>query len=401
MQAPFYLTFGSLTIEAGSAAGPYHVLGMRLPAPDPDGAGGWRPAVREFRIRVTGANPVAVDANVAALRQSLTRGALVSLQVAATTVVLTTRIREAAVSESEFDPLERSVSGEPKMYVTVTLTTDPHWLAPWSAWTNVTVPAPAPYHFDITDPGGEDDALVSLRMATIPAGSSAYIGAMPNPAASYRYTDTFSTTLTLTSSYQRITPAAALSSRYNAGRHAVIVYADPATTMPAGTSIRSYLRTSSYNMTSVRGLTGASVATSTHPNQELIAPVTLPAHGIPSTNIVADLNTTHYLELMRASGGSIKIAKLQRVPLHYAALAVESPSVVAEGFLYDGDDDCVYYADADGVGPFADVFTVIKPLRAVPSGVTRYVYGFVTASVDPTLGTLQYRTRARYLSATG
>ncbi len=198
MQAPFYLSFGDLVIENGTGAGPYHVISMRLPAPEPDGFGGWRPAQREFRIRVVGETPADVDADVAALRRALSRDELVSLQVASTTTQLTTRIREASVTEVEFDPLERSVPGA-KMYVTATITTDPYWIGPSSPEVDLTsTVTTVPGHFDVTGVTGEVGALLTMRVVPASAGRGLFIGVKPDPAATYDYLDDYGTSADIT-----------------------------------------------------------------------------------------------------------------------------------------------------------------------------------------------------------
>lgn len=241
MQAPFYLSFGDLVIENGTGAGPYHVISMRLPAPEPDGFGGWRPAQREFRIRVVGETPADVDADVAALRRALSRDELVSLQAASTTTQLTTRIREASVTEAEFDPLERSVPGA-KMYVTVTITTDPYWIGPSSPEVSLTgTVTTIPGHFDVTGVTGEVGALLTMRVVPASAGRGLFIGVEPDPAATYDYLDDYGTSAAtadpnalggykkgavVDSALSADIPAPFVDTNGNRGRHLLIARAD-------------------------------------------------------------------------------------------------------------------------------------------------------------------------------
>jgi hypothetical protein len=241
MQAPFYLSFGDLVIENGTGAGPYHVISMRLPAPEPDGFGGWRPAQREFRIRVVGETPADVDADVAALRRALSRDELVSLQAASTTTQLTTRIREASVTEVEFDPLERSVPGA-KMYVTATITTDPYWIGPSSPEVSLTsTVTTVPGHFDVTGVTGEVGALLTMRVVPASAGRGLFIGVKPDPAATYDYLDDYGTSADtadanalggykkgaiVDSTLSADIPAQTVDTNGNRGRHLLIARAD-------------------------------------------------------------------------------------------------------------------------------------------------------------------------------
>ena len=184
MQAPFYLAFGSVVAEDGTGTLAYHVTSMQLPEPAEDGLGGFHPAVRVFGVRVSGADTATVTAAVAALRRECVRDNLITLQSASDRAILTTRIRKAAVVESEFDPLDRPSSGAAKMYLTLTLTTDPHWLAPWSAETTASLTA-VPGTFAIADPGGEDDALVSMRAIASATARGLFLGAMPDAATGF------------------------------------------------------------------------------------------------------------------------------------------------------------------------------------------------------------------------
>jgi len=405
MQAPFYLTFGSLAIEAGSGAGPYHVISMRLPAPDPDGFGDWRPAQREFRIRVDGANPVTVASNVAALRQSLVRGAPVTLQVAPTTVALTTRIRESSAVESEFDPLERSVSTGPKMYVTVTLTTDPHWLAPLPAWTVISSPIAAPYHFDVPAAGGEDDALLSVRFIPSIATSGIYLGGWPNPAAGYDYHDSvYSGSLSVGATWTRATTgASAINALANRGQHLPLLYSS-GSGIPASTAIRSALQTTGYAFPTAYTDTGPARLSDTLGRAVELARVTIPGTAIPEGINGSSFTVTHFIEFNDSTLPTISPTAVARIPLDYAALAYRATTQANIGIVYDGDTDTVHIGDADGIGyaVMADA-DIIRPLRASAAATTRIVYG-VTASdwaTSPTIGWLAYRVRRRFLSATG
>ncbi len=254
MQAPFYLSFGDLVIENGTGAGPYHVISMRLPAPEPDGFGGWRPAQREFRIRVVGETPADVDADVAALRRALSRDELVSLQAASTTTQLTTRIREASVSEAEFDPLERSVPGA-KMYVTATITTDPYWIGPSSPEVDLTsTVTTVPGHFDVTGVTGEVGALLTMRVFPTRPGRGLFIGVKPDPAATYDYLDDYGTSADtadpnalggykkgaiVDSTLSPDIPAPSVDTNGNRGRHLLIARADSTAAAASSNSMKA------------------------------------------------------------------------------------------------------------------------------------------------------------------
>lgn len=187
LTAPYQLAVGALVLENAAHTTPYEVKSMRFPAPGPDGRGGWRPAVREIGIRVTGTDASSLDANVAAVHRACVRDALLSFAPSAAGTPRTTRIRDAVVAERDVDMLGiKSL----ERYLTLTLTTDPHWLAPWSSETTASLTA-VPGTFVISDPGGEDDALVSMRVIASASARGLFLGAMPDAATGFNPIDDY------------------------------------------------------------------------------------------------------------------------------------------------------------------------------------------------------------------
>ena len=189
LTSPYYLAVGSLVIEDGTDAGPYHPIGIWFPAPAPDGVGGHVPAVRRFRVKVTGTSTATLTANTAALQRACVRGETLYFRASGSGDILSCRIRDASVIEDEVDLLG-ALSFE--RYVTVTLTTDPYWLAPWGdevdASGDITY---VPGHIDIPDPGGEVDALLSMRVVPAVEGTGLFVGVMPDPSDDYEYLDDY------------------------------------------------------------------------------------------------------------------------------------------------------------------------------------------------------------------
>lgn len=181
LDSPYYFAIGSLVVEDGTDSGPYHPVGIWLPAPAPDGAGGHLPAVRRFRVKVTGTSTATLTANTAALQQACVRDETLYFRASGSGDIHSCRIREASVVEDEVDLLG-ALSFE--RYVTLTLTTDPYWLAPWSSETTVTLTA-VPGTFTIADPGGEVDALVSMRAVASATARGLFLGAMPDAASGF------------------------------------------------------------------------------------------------------------------------------------------------------------------------------------------------------------------------
>lgn len=403
---PYYLAIGSVVVEAGSDAGPYHVYGMQLPAPSEDGRGGFNPAVRTIRVRVTGANPGAVSDSAAALRQQCVRDKLVTLQSATGRAIMTSRIREAAVVESDFDPLDRSTATGPKMYLTLTLTTDAHWLAPWGNWVTIAIPAPAPGHFDIPAAGGETDALVSLRLIPGIDTNGIYVGGQPNPAAGYDYLDdSYTGSMEVGPTWTRyVTGAVNINALANKGRHLPLVYCESPSVVVSTMSVRSGVATLGYNIDGLAGLSeGLPRVSDTQGMAVELREVTVPSSALPSINGDSFV-FAHYIDFMDDNLPWVALRNVQRIPLDYAAVAYRAVSAAGVGIVYDGDTDCVHTADTDGIGgSVLSATDIIRPLRAAPDAVTRIVYGITapTYSVAASLYTLAYRTRRRYLSATG
>jgi hypothetical protein len=189
LTAEYHLQVGSLVVEDGTGDGDYRVTYMSFPEPAPDGFGGHHPAVRRFDVTVTGDDTSDLSANVAALRRQCVRDKTLYFRPSTSGDMLSCRIREASVTEREVDMLDR-VSFEAEL--TVTLTTDPYWLAPWGnevdASGNITY---VPGHIDIPDPGGEVDALLSMRVVPAVSGTGLFVGVEPDPSDDYEYLDDY------------------------------------------------------------------------------------------------------------------------------------------------------------------------------------------------------------------
>lgn len=400
MSLTYYLAVGS-TVLLGDSNIVYHLEEVAFPAPQPDGSGGYEPATRSIRVRVQGTTSAAVSASVTALRHQCSRGNLLTFQLDSASTVRTTRIREAYVVEEYHDPITWGLTDRPYTTLHITLTTDPYWLAPWGDWTVVSVPAAAPNHFDITNPGGDTDALVSVRLIPSVATTGIYLGGCPAPAAGYDYLDGHDATLTLDATWKRfVSPFMSVSSRANAGRHLPLIHAS-GSGIPSTTRVRSVAKTAGYNMTAdkeVAGLAAPSVAG----NSIELLPVVLPPAAVPSAGIVADITAAQYIEMTDDNAPTITLKSTCRIPLDYAAVLSRAALPANQGLVYDGDTDLPFIADADGVGyALAGVGDVIRPLRAIPNGTTRFVYGLTGTFATGTVGTLAYRTRPRYLTAMG
>lgn len=187
--AEYHLQVGSLVVEDGTGDGDYRVTYMSFPEPAPDGFGGHHPAVRRFDVTVTGDDTSDLSANVAALRRECVRDKTLYFRPSASGDLLSCRIREASVTEREVDMLDR-IAFEAEL--TVTLTTDPYWLAPWGdevdASGDITY---VPGHIDIPDPGGEVDALLSMRVVPAVEGTGLLVGVEPDPSGDYEYLDDY------------------------------------------------------------------------------------------------------------------------------------------------------------------------------------------------------------------
>lgn len=401
LQGPYYLAIGSVVVEAGSGAGPYHVFEMQLPAPRDDGRGDFEPAVRIIRVRVTGANPGAVSDSVAALRRQCVRDNLITLQSATGRAMMTTRIRKAHVAEAEFDPLDRSVPDGPKMYLTLTLTTDPHWLGAWGAWTPTLVTDPVG-HFDIPAAGGEDDALVDMRIYYAYATNGIFIGGRPDPAAGFQYGDIYLTSMETSNTWKRFPGAPAINALANRGRYIPILVASIAGDVASSTGIRSAISTLGYAITAATpDVTGSNRTRDTQGALVELPRVTLPSAAIPESINGDSFATKHHIEVVDDNMYYLHLKALYRIPVDYAAVAYRGPLAAGKGIVYHGDTDTVHIADADGIGGsiMADA-DIIRPLRAAPGAVTRMVFGH-TAQSSASNTHVSYRVRPRYLSATG
>lgn len=401
MGNPVALSIGSLVISdfAGTATG-YRIVSASLPEPDPDGAGGHKPAEREFGIDVTGATKAAVRASITALRQACVRDETVYWQTDSAALLLSCRIREASVVEQGHDPLLWNM-GEPLVRLTLTLTTDPYWLAPWGSWVGTDV-----FGFgsiSIAPPGGEVPALLSLRLVAAAAKTGIYVGLMPNPATGYDHTDDQVTSTTLSAVEKTVTAASTVDARANAGRH--LVLASGTFTKAGDASIRSRITTSGYNISSSVSVDQATptefTATTTKTTLDS-GIVTLPSSAIPAGNEGDNYSVAHSL-LMKNAGGGTWTGAVTRVPLDFGAVIARRAFSAGTGIYYDGDTDTVFLAGyGGGFGqPILSDATVYAPLRLDPGAATAMVFRATGAGAESLADALRYRIRRRFLTATG
>lgn len=399
LDSPYYLAVGSLVIEDGSDAGPYHPTGIWFPAPDPDGMGGYLPAVRRFDVRVTGTSAASLATNTAALHQACVRDETLYFRASGSGNTRSCRIREASVVEDEVDLL---AALQFERTVTVTLTTDPHWLAPWGNWTTITVPAPAPGHFDIPEAGGDDDALMDLRIIPGIAANGIIVGGWPNPAAGYAYKDTYSSSFTFGyPNWTRLPGAPAINSIANRGRHITVLYSSGIAT---GMRVRSAISTAGYAITAViPDVIGRERTRDTQLMAIELPIVTIPGSAIPESINGTSFTTKHHIEGIDQYAESISFGTVQRIPVDYAAFAYRGDLPVDVGVVYSGETDTLHIADVDGIGgSIMAGADIMRPLRAAPGAVTRMVYGFTAEAYTTAYTTkLMYRVRPRYLTAAG
>lgn len=243
--AGYHLQVGNLLIEDGSGTTSYRVTYMSFPEPAPDGVGGHFPAQRRFDVTVTGDSVSDLSAKVAALRRECVRDKTLQFRPSASGDLLSCRIREASVVESEVDMLDRVSL---KADLSVTLTTDQYWLAPWGAEVDATAAITSvPGHIDIADPGGEVDALLSMRVVPVCQGTGLFVGVEPDPGEEYRYLDDYGVvgdindanalgtlkkrSVVLTSTMSVAGGGAALDTTDNTGTHIAVARCS----IPAGT----------------------------------------------------------------------------------------------------------------------------------------------------------------------
>lgn len=398
LDSPYYFAIGSLVIEDGTDSGPYHPVGIWLPAPAPDGVGGHLPAVRRFRVKVTGTSTATLTANTAALQQACVRDETLYFRASGSGDILSCRIREASVVEDEVDLLG-ALSFE--RYVTLTITTDPYWLAPWGSWVGTDV-------FDfgsisIAPPGGEVPALLSLRLVAAAAKTGIYVGLMPNPATGYDHTDGAVTSTTLSAVEKTLTAASTVDARANAGRH--LVLASGTFTNAGDASIRSRITTSGYNISSSVSVDQATptefTATTTKTTLDT-GIVTLPSSAIPAGNEGDNYSVAHSL-LMKNAGGGTWTGAVTRVPLDFGAVIARRAFSAGTGIYYDGDTDTVFLAGyGGGFGqPILSDATVYAPLRLDPGAATAMVFRATGTGAESLADAFRYRIRRRFLTATG
>lgn len=119
--------------------------------------------------------------------------------------------------------------------------------------------------------------------------------------------------------------------------------------------------------------------------------------------LLAFSSSTPVLAATTSSTDAVSSCGTFRVPVDYAAIVYRETSPVQLGLYYDADTDTPYDADSDGIGPaMYDKCEIRAPLRAKP-GVTNRVVVLAANSSGATEGasTLTYKTRPRFLTATG
>ena len=400
LDSPYYLAVGSLVIEDGSDAGPYHPTGIWFPAPEPDGMGGYLPAVRRFDVRVTGTSAASLATNTAALHQACVRDETLYFRASGSGNTRSCRIREASVVEDEVDLL---AALQFERTVTVTLTTDPYWLDQWGSWVTVSglVPGTA---FSIPAAGGDVPALLDMRVVcNATAGATGiFIGTKPAPGTGYAPTNTLSETWSLLEEPRPVTVTQTADARDNSGNYLSLIRLSFSTTGDA--SIWNRVRTYGYNVSSTvdadQKYPSAFAATIAQQTVET-GEITLPSCALPAGATGDGYSILHAIFIAKASGGTATFYRVTRVPLDHGAVLARYPFVQGYGILYDADTGMVFLADADGAGATVDGAVVKQPLRAAPDAPTSVVVALTGSPAQDTFGLVQYRLRRRSLTATG
>jgi hypothetical protein len=193
-----------------------------------------------------------------------------------------------------------------------------------------------------------------------------------------------------------------VNARANSGDHLALVRLAFSVAGTAG--IRNRVATTGYNISSGVNV-DQSVATSlTAPTSATSVDtgiITLPSCALPTGTDGDGYTVAHNLLLTNTGGGTCTTSSVTRIPLDYAAVLARYSFSAATGLLYDGDTDSVFLADVNGAGaPLLSVASIVHPLRAAPGATTRVVVGTVGANAGA-FDVLSYRTRPRFLTATG
>jgi hypothetical protein len=298
---------------------------MSFPEPAPDGFGGHHPAVRRFDVTVIGDDTSDLSANVAALRRQCVRDKMLYFRPSTSGDLLSCRIREASVTEREVDMLDR-IAFEAEL--TVTLTTDPYWLAPWGdevdASGDITY---VPGHIDIADPGGEVDALLSMRVVPAVEGTGLFVGVKPDPSGDYEYLDDYGASgagsadanayggykiasTGLDASLSEDVTAPTFDTGANRGRSLFIVRADTDATTPSDTTLSHRVTTTGSGIaasTSVDAKTPVAMSTGDLSGYE-IETVTVPAGAVPDISTGAGWSTEGALYTQSDDSGSLSVS---------------------------------------------------------------------------------------------
>lgn len=215
----FYLQVGDVLLADGSSdASGYSLTGHpSFPEPAPDGFGGHEPAVRSFSVRCTGSTASAAAYRATVLRRECVRDKRLYFRHGASGDVLECRIREGRCTEAEYTPAAREGFG---VQLDVSLETDPYWLGAWSDETSASASVTTYIDsFDIADPGGEVDALLSVRCVPTTSGTILAIGVKPGPGAEYDFHDANGSAVTASAAYSPIGSADQIDTNDNWGRH--------------------------------------------------------------------------------------------------------------------------------------------------------------------------------------
>lgn len=296
MDAPFYLAVGTCIVEDGTGTTPYSVKRLEFPAPEPDGRGGWSPAVRTITLGIGGATTAAVAANAALLRRQVVRDSVLYFRPPGATETGESRIREGRLAEDEVDPLRRVQSIDSRALFTLEITTDPHWKLPWSTETAVSTVTTVPGHFDVTNVGGDDDALLWVRAVPTREGRGMAIGIKPEPGDGYSYLDDYSgttdsnalttakATLSATGTYTAIGTAPSFDTNDNRGRHLMLARVDSTGTAASASTYKSRVTTTGNAISTTVTADGdhAHAATSNDLYGYELGDIQIPAGQIPS-----------------------------------------------------------------------------------------------------------------------
>lgn len=397
-----YLAAGGTVVLTGDPAAPgvFRHRRLRFPAPQPDGRGGWKNATRIVELSAVGTG-AEIDAAIASLHRTWVRDAWLVFRATPTSVLKQARIIDVLIKVEEYDPLLIATAGT--VEVSITLTTDPHWLGVWGSWTPTLVAPEAAGHFDIPAAGGDDDALVDLRIYRNYATNGVFVGGQPAPTAGFQYADSYSgSSMETDNTWKRYPGAPAINALANRGRYIPLILSSYLGSVASSTGIRSAVSTLGYNITAtIPDVTGTNRTRDTQGQLVELPRITLPSAGIPESINGDSFTTKHHIEVINDNMYYFYMLAVYRIPVDYAAIAYRGALGEGEGIVYHGDTDTIHIADADGIGgSIMAAADIMRPLRAAPGAVTRMVFGH-TAESSSGNTYIAYRVRPRYLTAAG